>query len=1405
MTSKTDKDFLASGKDNPIYVLSPIQELVERQDDDDDDSKKSNVLRLNPNRDKEKPTISEAVGGVGSVIKDTLIKTGSLPVDIAKGAVEVAPAVAKDMFSWDVPKAIGRAGLGIIESTSQLARGGFETWVQSGVTSGMGLGGPPPTVFMNKEDAEEYYAKQDWLRSKQGKKFFHEEIRKKNPFYKMEKGIDKIQKDSWLLGDEGTTTGDIIEVAAQWGTPALALKKGMYGVWVGGQNAIQKYGPGAISSFVALDPDEGTITTMLNEYSFADTLGTEFGGRLDTVIGILAKSENESEFLKRLKNVGAWTGVDFGVDKIIGKVFVRKTLIEKAHRELLKTGKISDETLEELNKNVDQLKELEKRTTGKEPAIKLNSKGKKRAEEARKRIENATKSRTTLAEEAERAFENKKKASNTKEIESSQSNIQIYNQMVEEFEEKLTINAASINHKTADKEGFVRISKMVNGRRVVDGDKVKEVGRRTRELGFDDEELAQQALDDIGQPIYMKDGQEESALGAIFDRTVNVDNMEALARVAIELRKRMPDVWDSKRTVLENIYTLASRGKITKRAKVDAADPASVSSKMDEVTQLRFEDDHPLWEALDAAGMSFQDFVVSAIGSASDAGRILNRLSQVTKRYAPKSKKQQQELDKMMRGQHNLFKFYRRLENIRRGLLVSQIATAARNLESGALRSPVEAIVNIMETATYDLAHGKFGLWGEKGNRVFKADTWKDSLRGLKYMTVDQKSAKDWSDYILKHPELQDFHNMMYESINEIQMHTGRGTGTALDNVMSKAEDVVKVANFANRWQDMMLRRATFISEAQRLFRLEWDMDLLEALDQGKLSDILRDSQSLNKGRGKSAMEIFGDATNRALDLTYAGSPETQLGQAFANTITRWGLTPILPFPRWMAKSMELMAENSVGAFVPIARRAYNSAMGSGKYVTKTVNGKKVKRFVPDGPRLSDLRQKGFGLTRREHRMFGRNLMGVSAIMASSYMFSEDGPMRGQQGDDYKMIPIPKALGGGVYDTSPLFPVRQFLFLGKLAREWTERSRDIGWASGGKEAFLNEFDFREWSQTFAGSNVRVGVGGYLLDEAITLFDNQDLTKGEIPARITGEILGNWLSTWAVPLNQIIDAERAIGTMDTGYTEQRTDPPIISNMAQAEGGFGKAAGFAKDVWRQAQQPLKKYQDITGFGLWDADDDKPKKEDIFQKDRQRLSTDLKLLLGASIYSEDSDHGKYLKSLGFSKWELSSKSKIPTIKNFENKLIRKYLPDIVSMAKEKEKFFARRYEQNRKALSSGPNPISKKQYIRDEINKLIVKDLDKIRNSNVGMAGFNSQLQARQVNSMLQYRRLSSSQKKSAYNRFREEVGRSPMAFTEEMLRRRFRGWETFDQERKNRFLNKIQLEDLEKLYIFGSKSK
>ena len=45
-----------------------------------------------------------------------------------------------------------------------------------------------------------------------------------------------------------------------------------------------------------------------------------------------------------------------------------------------------------------------------------------------------------------------------------------------------------------------------------------------------------------------------------------------------------------------------------------------------------------------------------------------------------------------------------------------------------------------------------------------------------------------------------------------------------------------------------------------------------------------------------TAMEIFADATERALDVTYAGSPETALGKGFANFVTKYGLTVIAPF-----------------------------------------------------------------------------------------------------------------------------------------------------------------------------------------------------------------------------------------------------------------------------------------------------------------------------------------------------------------------------------------------------------------------------------------------------------------------------------------------------------------------------
>ena len=54
----------------------------------------------------------------------------------------------------------------------------------------------------------------------------------------------------------------------------------------------------------------------------------------------------------------------------------------------------------------------------------------------------------------------------------------------------------------------------------------------------------------------------------------------------------------------------------------------------------------------------------------------------------------------------------------------------------------------------------------------------------------------------------------MYNTINEIQLNQGKGTGTGMDKALTKIEDF-KLLNTPNRMQDFMIRRATFLSEAQ--------------------------------------------------------------------------------------------------------------------------------------------------------------------------------------------------------------------------------------------------------------------------------------------------------------------------------------------------------------------------------------------------------------------------------------------------------------------------------------------------------------------------------------------------------------------------------------------------------------
>jgi len=1215
----------------------------------------------------------------------------------------------------------------------------------------------------------DYVSGEEYLKLKEQ---YGEEFRNSTMLYMFSNKIDQVRDKlitdiGEFTGLEGFQTAETesviggigeggVQFATGFGITGKLTKLGGYGY----KNLFLKE---AIVGAAFFDPEEALLTD----------LGVSF---LDGVLGTnmaeyIARQEDDSVFVKRLK--GAGEGVLFGVpltyagDKI-AKVFKgikdKKIAIEDAKLEQKKTGKVSDETMERIDANgkiiAEDAAEVEEIIANAKP-------NKKTIKKAKKISDNVQKIKAKQTEVKQKKIEANKKV--------VKSEVKIHNELVEEFEDNLGINKDFIRGDS----GYITITTVKGGKRILDPTKLEAAKnlsvQKIDEVDTANSKLATRQDPRMPQSVYIEKGVEDKYdISELFDRVLKVENIEALTVVAKELRDANPSMWKDKKKITIRDQKTGKKKRVTVKKSV-------MENIFDSVTRgdLTLRANHPLWDALDKAGMSFEDFTLMHLGSASQAGKILNKYSQLAKRVKPKSQKQQDELDEMLKNQNRTAQWFRRVENVRRGLLVSQIATAARNLESGLLRTPIEALNNIVETATMDIANGNF-FSGK--NRLIKKTTWTDSFAGMRYIFADRKTAKEFTDILLgdpdnpdliAHPKLQDFSDRMFNTINEIQLATGRGSDTTFDKLMSKAEDFTQLLNKPNRWQDFMLRRGIFMGEAQRLFRDKWDIDLIEVLNSGRLDDLMNDARDLNPtfkvvdGKdqlGTTATEIFAEATERALDLTYANPPESPFGKAFANFITKNNLTVIIPFPRFMAKSMELMAENSVGAFLPWTRRIYG------------LTGYGAKRL-------------GDKFTPREHRMIARNATGALGVMAASMMLRETD----QQGEDYKLVPVGD---GTVLDVTPLFPLRQFFFLGKILNEYYRASEQTDWLSGGKEAFFQTFDRREWAETFLGTSFRTGVAGNLVDEAASLFNEQDLTNAEWWGKNSGQILGDYLSTFAVPLNQVLDSQRALGIRGLAYKETAKDPEIVS------GTDAFIEGFVK--------PFRKYDP---FGAVVDESALPKKEDPFQEERRRVAPLAKIALGLNMYSADSEEGKKLKSLGFDKWDVSSRSRIPTVRNFENKSIRENLPFIVEEATELEALWGSMYDANQRELSQIgggrilgliDTGISKEKYIKDNVKKYIKDQIDLFRNPTDSLVALDDPQKILEYQSMIDYRRLSKNQRSKGWFRFVEEEERSPFDFTSEYLERALPEFEDLSVDDKKQALKNLKLQDLQLLFLYGKES-
>jgi|TARA_R100000030_G_scaffold31633_1_gene23211 ribosomal protein S8E len=868
-----------------------------------------------------------------------------------------------------------------------------------------------------------------------------------------------------------------------------------------------------------------------------------------------------------------------------------------------------------------------------------------------------------------------------------------------------------------EKENDVIISTRVGDKKVLDGEKAREAGlEKAREIQFTktgtdfggESGGVDVAADDMSRLLFEMRGQADEMVSPI----IKPEKLDGLVAAVADLKQiakeKNLDVFKPKKYSNGKDYQL-----------IDHLFDMTVSKDLVEGDELV--------GILNKYNVSFEDYILTVVGSGSQAGKVLQKLSQI-KRMRPANEMAEMRRVATQQRQNVFRETFMRLEGIRRGGLVSQLATAARNVTSAGIRAPLDTLANVMDTALYNAgeAEGVAGATKAFTKSLIQRENWADSYRHMRYMFGPESrfDAKDYVDFILDRPELAQQYDLMFNQLNELQKTTGRGRpareqvdrllkeardkakrtktkfnerqarkeaeaearrllsgtggekfGKVVDGILSEGEDAVSVLNSANRWQEYLVRRGSFLGELERLVKREYKIDLIDALNDGKILDLLNDAPSIKPKNARSFTELAADATTKALDVTYAKQPETKMFREITSFITRNGLTVAIPFPRFMFNSLELMGNYAGGASIPL----YKKIMGQ----------------IPKGTKLSA----------KDRQRISRNFVGIAAALAAyQARTTEDADA------DYKLLSVGD---GTVMDTTPQFPLRQYMYIGESIKHLRQGTF--------KDFFFNKNNYKEFSETFLGTNIRTGVGSGIVEEVFNMAQaasgdgSGDIAKDEANAKAFGRLYGEYLSTWAVPAAQIIDAQRAIGVRGETYKETGVDPTLDPEEAKkqaADRPFIARGLMARDVRKNADGSINEIDadlDLNKDGVI-SEDELPVRESLFQENPSRVGSAYKVGLGLSLKTKDPADGQYMKSFGITEFEAGSQSRVPSIRNFQNKQLRDLiLPTVVSNARAFEEEQRDRYKTESKVIK---DEMSEELYVRQSVRTYMQEQMKHYR---------------------------------------------------------------------------------------------
>lgn len=295
--------------------------------------------------------------------------------------------------------------------------------------------------------------------------------------------------------------------------------------------------------------------------------------------------------------------------------------------------------------------------------------------------------------------------------------------------------------------------------------------------------------------------------------------------------------------------------------------------------------------------------------SGSEAGKRLNQLSRASKGMRNISQIISGEVEKDPMGFVLLRKFgegARELDNVRRGFLVSQIATSMRNFTAQVGRVGMHTMVNAMDNVLNQTFNPTRKLFGVDPKPVDHNKTF--SL--LYNLTKDKKFAKDTTDYVTNY--------LVNEKDRLFSNYASDVSDASKNQTLKYAGKITDGLNWLNRMQEYYYRRAMFTASLDESLRKK-GMNIKDVMSSEN------PMQFITKADTEKAVDD-------ALKFTYASMPEGKLGKTFvdfANSVP-FVTTAVFPFARFMTNAVEFQFKHSPLGPLSLLTEAERKKVASG-------------------------------------------------------------------------------------------------------------------------------------------------------------------------------------------------------------------------------------------------------------------------------------------------------------------------------------------------------------------------------------------------------------------------------------------------------------------------------------------